>query len=171
MPEADGGGAAAWSNGSSTTRPPPRSRACRRARGGRVVRARRARGRRRARRRGGAAAAAPAAVSAEAALAAADTADEDDGDATADDAAGRWRKALLEYTTGQRTLPLPPGHTAIVFARHAAATAEHLPTAHNCFCKVDLPEYPSFAHLAAKLAQAIESECWSGAGGGGFHVA
>ena len=38
--------------------------------------------------------------------------------------------------------------------------------------QVDLPAYPSFFHLAAKLAQAVENECWAAAGAsGGFHVA
>ena len=34
----------------------------------------------------------------------------------ADGPACRWWKALLEFTTGQRTLPLPPGHAVVVFA-------------------------------------------------------
>ena len=56
--------------------------------------------------------------------------------------------SLLETA---RTLPLPPGHTAIVFARHAAATAEPLPPAPNCLCTADLPASPPSAHLAALL--------------------
>ena len=68
---------------------------------------------------------------------------------------------FLQFVTGSTQVPLEGFkglagmHGPQRFSIHRIKVEDRLPTAHTCFNQLDLPEYPSYAVLEAKLKQAV----------------
>uniref|UniRef100_A0A7S3ANL2 HECT-type E3 ubiquitin transferase n=1 Tax=Haptolina ericina TaxID=156174 RepID=A0A7S3ANL2_9EUKA len=66
-----------------------------------------------------------------------------------------WLRALLEFSTGSDSLPLPPQPDDITFVASHGASDQQLPTAHTCFNTIDTPLYPSLEVVETKLSQSV----------------
>jgi len=73
------------------------------------------------------------------------------------------RSRLLQFVTGTSRVPmngfqeLYGSNGPQLFTIEKWGTAKQLPRAHTCFNRVDLPPYPTYADLRAKLLVAIEN--------------
>jgi E3 ubiquitin-protein ligase NEDD4 len=78
------------------------------------------------------------------------------------------RLKLLQFVTGTPRVPvdgfkgLRQGGSGRLFTIERWGKSDHLPRAHTCFNRIDLPPYTSYTELKAKLKSAIElSECFA----------
>lgn len=80
------------------------------------------------------------------------------------------RARLLQFVTGSARVPLQgfralQGSTGAVgprlFTIHLTADVpqQHLPKAHTCFNRIDLPPYENYQLMYDKLTQAVEETC------------
>jgi hypothetical protein len=72
------------------------------------------------------------------------------------------RRQLLKFVTGTRSVPLEGfsnlrsnGHLSLFKIGPSSNSVQSLPLGHTCFCSIDVPRYPTYEILRAKLLTAI----------------